>query len=299
MLAIGLMSGTSMDGVDAALLETDGELQIKSLGHLSLSYDTASSEEILHNTTAWHQKAVEQLLRYTHYSSKSIDIIGYHGQTILHKPTEGISVQRGDPQILANTFGIPVISQFRQNDLQHGGQGAPLAPLYHQALAIRDGLTPVAIVNIGGIANITLITGPDYKDIFACDTGPGNTFIDRYLKLKTENKVCMDKDGRYGLRGKIHQHIITALYEKSAGHYFTLSAPKSLDLTDLTLIPELNELSIEDACATLAAFTAHTIINSIKTAPPVWVIAGGGAKNPVIMRELARSAHQIKTADEI
>jgi anhydro-N-acetylmuramic acid kinase len=346
MLAIGLMSGTSMDGVDVALLDTDGEQIIQTRGHISLSYDPAfqallksaehafylnqgnhlaadhylqskhniTLDNIIERSTEWHQKAIEQLLAQLNISRTTIDIIGYHGQTLFHNPSAGLTVQVGNSQYLANTFGVPVVSHFRQNDIEHGGQGAPLAPLYHQALAVRDQQYPIAIVNCGGIANITLITGPLYEDIYAFDTGPGNALIDRYLKQQTAGQVCMDKDGQYGLHGNIHAETLSSLFEKSCicqgKNYFILPPPKSLDINDLQLIPELNKLSINDACATLAAFTAQTIIDSVVRAelsiPTIWVIAGGGAKNPVICRELLQKGTEItskkisvKTADEM
>jgi anhydro-N-acetylmuramic acid kinase len=346
MLAIGLMSGTSMDGVDAALLNTDGEYIIQTRGHISLSYDPAfqvqlklaehvfythqgnslaaaqylqaqhniNLDKLIQHSTEWHQKAIEQLLYNLNISRESIDIIGYHGQTLFHNPAAGLTVQVGDSQSLANALGISVVSDFRQNDIQHGGQGAPLAPLYHQALAVRDQQYPIAIINCGGIANITLIAGSRYEDICAFDTGPGNALIDRYIKQQTAEQVCMDKDGQYGLQGHIHPEILTVLFERAGlyqdKNYFTLPPPKSLDINNLELIPELDQLSLNDACATLAAFTAQTIANSITHTdmpiPKLWVIAGGGAKNPVICQELSRRVagmtHEtgiVKTADEM
>ncbi len=323
-----------MDGVDAALLETDGEHLIQYRGHISLSYDpdfhtqlkyaeqafyvqqsdnhdTAerylqthhklSLNAIIQRSTEWHLKAVQELLTHTKHSPESIDIIGYHGQTLFHQPAQGITLQAGHSQYLANMLAIPVIGDFRKNDLKHGGQGAPFAPLYHQALAVRDKQYPIGIINCGGIANITLISGTRYEDILAFDTGPGNALIDRYLKSE------IDRDGQYSLHGRIHTDVLAVLYERSTVrnsiNYFTLPPPKSLDINDLQLIPEVLHLSKNDACATLAAFTAHTIADSLTYAnqplPRLWVLAGGGAKNPVILRELSNRLGTVKTADEM
>ncbi len=363
MLSIGLMSGTSMDGIDAALLETDGSANlIKDLGNYSISYDPQfkillksaeyavkeclgnvndakiiylnaieeylkneflllnddvnnkllelknyfqlithsnlpiSFDAVVHHSTLLHAEIVKQLLIQTRYSAKQIDLIGYHGQTLYHQPAEKISIIVGDGQYLADLTGITVVNDFRSNDIQAGGQGAPLAPLYHLALAIRDNKIPVAIVNCGGIANITLINSKNELNLIAFDTGPGNALIDRLIRQRTQGQENMDTDGKYGKSGKIHEVILNKLYEKSliknGINYFNVIPPKSLDYGDMEFIDELNSLSLEDACATLEAFTADTIVNSIKLingeAPKLWILAGGGWHNPVIRDELQK-----------
>lgn len=384
MLSVGLMSGTSMDGIDAALLETDGNGVIKELGHTSISYDPQfkillkaaeyavknckgnldaarkyftqalkdyltelktleinissnitelssylhgsnksnipiTLDEIILHSTHLHGVAVKQLLKEKGYDAKQIDVVGYHGQTLYHRPyngtIEGITVQAGDGQYLADQAGIAVINDFRSRDVAAHGQGAPFAPLYHQALAIRDNKMPLAVVNCGGIANITLINSSNALELIGFDTGPGNGLIDRLIKQKTNNKEFMDADGKYGIKGKVNNKLLEALFNqaiiKDGKNYFQTLPPKSLDINDMKLIPELfsDSLSLEDACRTLEAFTAETIVKSLELVnakiPQHWILAGGGWKNPVIRQELEQRlsqkfgrAIQVQTADE-
>lgn len=377
MLSIGLMSGTSMDGIDAALLKTDGSAHIlQELGHCSLSYSDefkillkaaehavrthqgnlnharthylqalndylvqalglteaiqnkmhelafylqgASSLEnltfdavVLHSTLL-HEKVVRKLLAKTGYQPHQIDVIGFHGQTLFHRPHQKISIVVGDGQYLADALDITVVNDFRRRDVAFGGQGAPFAPIYHQALAIRDNKIPVAVVNCGGISNITLINSAYELDLIGFDTGPGNGLIDRLVRQRTHGKENMDKDGRYGRKGKVDSFVLSALYEKSivkeGKNYFSTKPPKSLDYGDMILIPELERLSLEDACATLEAFTADSIINSLSLLeleiPTHWILAGGGWRNTIIRHEFDKRLHQkinqvtIQTADE-
>lgn len=378
MLSIGLMSGTSMDGIDASLIETDGsENLIKDLGHIFIAYtnefkillkaaeytirncngdmNCAESnyyqslghylkneltvgdpqrkiEELLHylcldarlkkislddviqHSTQLHREAVKKLLEETGYDAKQIDVIGYHGQTMFHQPTMKLSIVIGNGRYLADELGITVVNQFRSQDIAAGGQGAPFAPLYHQALAIRDNKIPVAVVNCGGIANITIINGSGEDDLMAFDTGPGNGLIDRFVRQRTNGKENMDEDGKYGKNGIVHQDVLTQLYEKSiiksGKNYFAEKPPKSLDIGDMLLISELNQLTIEDGCTTLEAFTAATIVDSLQLLnvklPQHWILAGGGWHNPVMRHELDQrlkknfgNAINILTADKV
>jgi anhydro-N-acetylmuramic acid kinase len=363
MLSIGLMSGTSMDGIDAALLTTDGSPKlIKDLGHFSLDYsaefkillkaaawsmrkhqgnirtaeifyaqdlqdylsiilqipDTQliphlvalnkymhgchpetsqiTLQQVIQHSTHLHGLAVRGLLSKTGFDSQEIDVVGYHGQTLLHQPEQKISVIVGDGQYLADFLQINVVNDFRSRDIEAGGQGAPLAPLYHYALAIRDQKIPVAVINCGGIANITLISSPQELDLIAFDTGPGNGLIDRLVSQRTHGREHMDADGKYGRQGIVNQDILAALYAKSIiknnENYFSTPPPKSLDIGDLALIPELDALSLEDACTTLEAFTADSMVNSLQLVtvnlPQRWILAGGGWNNPVILDELRK-----------
>lgn len=357
MLSIGLMSGTSMDGIDAALLETDGSAIIKELGHASITYSPEfkillkaaeyavrhhhgiielaerdyvsllftylqqelqipknqlqtqikhlsqyftdhpaplSLAKIIQHSTDLHEQAVRKLLQKTGYQTQQIDVIGYHGQTLFHQPSLKRSIIVGLGQYLANHLGITVINDFRRCDLENGGQGAPFAPLYHHALVMKMTQLPTAVVNCGGIANITFINSQNILDLIAFDTGPGNGLIDRLIRNKSQGKENMDRDGRYGGQGYIDKQTLAALYEKAIiknkQNYFLLPPPKSLDIGDLQLIAELNALSLEDACATLEAFTADSIVKSLdwlsSTAPQQWILAGGGWNNPVIDHQL-------------
>ncbi len=378
MLSIGLMSGTSMDGIDAALIKTDGVAQVTELDDCSLVYDlemrillkaaeTAVREQagnltlaqqhysqaleaylrhaltiadaaipekikalslyfhgnenlpitfdqIVKRSTELHIDVVKQLLQKTHYAPKDIQVIGYHGQTLLHRPAEKITIQIGDGELLAKKTGITVVNDFRSNDVAAGGQGAPFAPLYHQALAVRDNIIPSVIVNCGGIANVTVIKGRHLTELMGFDTGPGNGLLDRYIKQKTQGKIQMDVDGQYGLQGKVHPNILALLTEHSiqftTDNFFTRQPPKSLDIGELKLIPELDTLCLEDACRTLEAFTADTIVASTdffqSSIPRTWILAGGGWNNRVIHKEFVARLKaklgddvEIKTADEI
>ena len=340
MLSIGLMSGTSMDGIDAALLETDGEFCIRDIGHMHFPYDartkhllkgaeramhsaggnialaqatyarslqdylthelglnqgthqeTTSFEEVTRLSTALHQAAVLSLLEKTKTKPSEVDVIGYHGQTLFHQPHQMITYQLGDAQYLSEQLHISVVYDIRQHDIQHGGQGAPFAPIYHQALAIRDKTFPLAVVNCGGIANISLILGDTLNDLIGFDTGPGNGLIDALIRQRTNGRETMDFNGQYGLQGMVNPLVLkTLLAEAIDGDYLLTPPPKSLDIRDLKLLPILNSLSIQDAAATLEAFTAESIVQSIKQfkfpIPMRWVLAGGGWHNPVIKREL-------------
>lgn len=364
--AIGLMSGTSMDGIDAALIETDGESQVESLGSICLPYaypfqlllkaaeffvhrkngtfeesfihflrdklnltETRSIQNICerylnqydltefsldatqHHSTFLHALAVNELLQKIKRDASHIDIIGYHGQTVLHQPQHQASIQLGKPELLAKWCKINVVSEFRQNDLRHGGQGAPLAPLYHRAMAMRDKLIPCIVVNCGGIANLTVIAGTGIEQVIAYDAGPGNCLLDNFVRLRSQGKYMMDVDGQFAQVGSVNHTLIELLYERScqrAGeNFYQLKAPKSLDVNDLCLIEEFNDISLEDGCATLTHFTVSCIIQSLGhlkcEVPNAWILCGGGFSNPAILKELRlqlkdRSA-QIFHADEL
>lgn len=336
MFAIGLMSGTSMDGVDAALIETDGtSALIRPIDHLHLPYLPAFRAElrlaekavyksqgrlspddlknITEQSTSQHQNAVNQLLQKLNLPHQAIDVIGYHGQTLLHRPKEGISVIIGNGQNLADLTGIAVVNDFRSADIAAGGQGAPLAPLFHHALAIRDQCIPIAVLNCGGISNITLAYSDDPSDLFAFDTGPGNALIDRLIRVRTHQKEHMDKDGYYGLKGTINEESLNHLHQSAIRHhgqnYLLMPPPKSLDTHDMIIPSHLDSLSIEDAAATLEYFTADVIVKSLSLlnrAPPNhWVLAGGGWHNPVIKQSLSELLQRqigpkliLQTADE-
>lgn len=337
-----------MDGIDAALIATDGKVSITQLCTASLEYDPRfqillkaaeytvrknkgdldlaeknylrDSEEylmsiaqdakplalylynkgdqviilqdIINHSTALHAKLTIELLNKAGMKAEEIDLIGYHGQALYHKPAEGITVEVGNAQLLANQVGITVIDDFRTNDVKNGGQGAPLAPIYHQALSIRDQNFPIAVLNCGGVANITVVTGEGEDNLIGFDPGPGNALIDRYIKIHTHES--MDKDGKYGIKGQVNKTVLKILAEKAVvkdgANYLNKIPPKSLDSGDFNLIPELNQLKFEDACATLEAFTAYAIVDSLKFIktifPKKWVLAGGGWNNPVITTKL-------------
>ncbi|AIL65249.1 Anhydro-N-acetylmuramic acid kinase [Rickettsiales bacterium Ac37b] len=318
---IGLMSGTSMDGIDAVLLETDGKTYTKQLSSLSLSYDNSfrsllkaaelvvrkykgnlelaqenyqNLSDIIATSTISHTKIVKKLLEKSLFTAKEIDVIGYHGQSLYHNPEEKITISVGYSQLLANNTGIPVVANFRERDVKNGGQGAPFAPIYHQALAIRDKRLPIAVVNCGGIANVTFIRDSNPNNLIGFDTGPGNVLIDQYIRKFSNNTEFMDKDGKHGKLGKMHDNIFKTLYNsavvKNNVNYLNSYPPKSLDSSNFILTEEIFTLTPQDACRTLAAFTAYIIAECTKfitfPSPLTWVMCGGGFNNPVIVTEL-------------
>ena len=232
---IGLMSGTSMDGIDAAMVRTDGVDRVEPLAFLTTPYgngfrarlraclggkgDVADVERDL---TEAHAAAVLRLLAEAGVPAGSVDLIGFHGHTILHAPEERRTWQIGNGALLAQRTGIAVVDDFRTADVASGGQGAPLAPLYHRALA--SGLSkPVAVLNLGGVGNVTWI-GPGEDDVIACDTGPANALVDDWVLAKTGARF--DEGGRLARSGRVHALALTELLDNP---YFDRPAPKSLD----------------------------------------------------------------------
>ncbi len=302
---IGLMSGTSLDGIDAALLETDGEDVTIPKTALTVPYTEAerrllreameAAQGIERNaaiplvipeaerlSSLAHTNAVRMLLHNAGLRPDQIALVGFHGQTILHRPQEHWTWQIGDGAILAQEVGIDVICNFRSADVAAGGQGAPLAPLYHLALVKQQkGVSlPVAIVNIGGIANVTYIS--DGAPL-AFDTGPGNALIDDWVYQRTGQ--AFDVDGALACRGKADERALSRML---ANAYFDRPPPKSLDRLDLGL-DEVCSLGIEDGAATLTAFTAAAIARArehFTRQANIWIIVGGGRRNPKLIAEL-------------
>ena len=293
--AIGLMSGTSLDGVDAAWLETDGE-RIGRLGPaLTLPYDAevrgdlrrvldlAPSLEVADpfladaaaRLTRRHIEAVRAL-------NEPADIIGFHGQTILHQPDRRRTWQIGDAALLARETGTRVVYDFRSADIAAGGEGAPLAPAYHAALA-HDLAKPLAVLNLGGVGNVTWI-GAD-GELLAFDTGPGNGPLDDWVARHT--REAFDRDGALSSAGTVNAAVLERLL---ADPYFARPAPKSLDRLDFSrslASSGLERLSAADGAATLVAFTAEAVARSPLPSPPLrWLVTGGGRHNPSIMSAL-------------
>jgi anhydro-N-acetylmuramic acid kinase len=296
--AIGLMSGTSLDGVDVAWLETDGHTIQKFGPAATLHYEDTLRADLrrlldLAPTLSPDDpflKDVEKRLTQDHAIAVglvglSADVIGFHGQTILHTPDRRRTWQIGDAALLAHICRIPVVHDFRSADVAAGGQGAPLAPLFHAAMAASLP-KPLLVINIGGVANITWI-GEDPAQILACDSGPGNGPLDD-LAQKFLNQAY-DKDGALAASGTVDEARLATLL---AHPYFAKPAPKSLDrLTFSTLIAEATAgLAPADAAATLAAFSIAAIAQTPLPAAPLRVlVCGGGRKNPVLMAGLARA----------
>ncbi|MEX2644605.1 MAG: anhydro-N-acetylmuramic acid kinase [Acetobacterales bacterium] len=302
--AIGLMSGTSMDGVDAALILTDGD-SISEVGpHMTRHYgsdlrvrlrsvigrrephvEVSGVEQAL---TEAHIRAVRTLLDKARRAARTVDLIGFHGHTMLHAPEERRTWQIGDAAWLAEATGIDVVADFRSADVAAGGQGAPLAPIMHAA--ITAGIPgPIAVLNVGGVANLTWI-GEDRR-LIAFDTGPGNALIDDWLQQRAGMRF--DRGGGVAARGKADQVLV----ERWMSHpYFAALPPKSLDrdafhdqvLADL----DRSGMGLEDGCATLTAFTAYAVAigRRFLPAPPHrWLVAGGGRHNATLMSMLRRA----------
>lgn len=293
--ALGLMSGTSLDGVDAAIIETDGE-KIHAFGpSLTLPY-TLERRSVLQDATeaalSWnfdgpppnifaeaedaldaaHRDAVKAL------NAEDIDVIGYHGQTLLHRPDQRKTLQLGRGQSLAQKFGCSCVFDFRSEDVAAGGQGAPLAPIYHKALVDHAGLTGVtAVLNLGGVGNVTIIDG---DHLFASDTGPANGPLDCWLQM-VDDQGSISRSGIPDL-GSIERWLNADFFQR---HW-----PKSADRYDFDVMEDMRDLSREDGAATLAAFTALSVrktVQQMQVQPDRVIVCGGGRHNRTIMTMLS------------
>lgn len=296
-----------MDGVDAAYVETDGQAYVTLGGDASAPFGpafrdrlrafvaavpergaAAEEAEIEAALTDLHVQAVERLLAQLKLRFDQIDLIGFHGQTIWHRPHQRDTWQMGDGQRLADATGITVVSDFRTADVKAGGQGAPLVPVFHAALA-RNVEKPVAILNIGGVANLTWIGGDalDATSLLAFDTGPGNGLIDDWVARHTGQP--MDEDGRVAAAGRVHDDVVARMLAEG---YCDRRPPKSLDRYAFSLEPA-RHLSAEDGAATLTAFTAACVAHALKhcPAPPKrLLVTGGGRHNPTLMAFITKYA---------
>jgi len=309
---IGLMSGTSMDGVDAAMIYTDG-VRIERIGpSLTVSYpddvreririgldlaagyvpggDVPSAiKDLERELTDWHGHAVEEVLSVTGQKPGAVDLIGFHGQTLTHRPEQGWTWQIGDGGRLAGYTGISVVNDFRTADMKAGGEGAPLVPLYHAALLLRERRhETVAILNIGGVANVSWVSfadGGEDPQMVAFDTGPGNAMLDDWAKIHT-GQAC-DTDGNLAARGLCHEEVVLGLM---ATPYFDETPPKTLDRNDFT-IQSVRGLSPEDGAATLTDFIVESMVSAqshFPIPPEAWYVCGGGRHNHTLMRRLRR-----------
>jgi anhydro-N-acetylmuramic acid kinase len=294
--AIGLMSGTSLDGIDAAVIETDGEARYSTGPSLTLPYEdgfrarlrgilgeqggSVAIDSVEQELTQLHRQAVETLMQ--RHGLTGIDVVGFHGHTILHRPEQRRTRQIGSGAQLAQHLGVTVVSDFRSADVAAGGQGAPFVPAWHRALA--GGLErPLAVLNLGGVANVTWI-GPGEGEILAFDTGPGNALIDDWALRHTGRAV--DQGGALAARGTVDPASVARFL---AHPFFALTPPKSLDRDDFVrLVPQ--HLSAEDGAATLTRITAASVARArdhLPAPPKRWLATGGGRHNPVLMAALA------------
>ena len=315
------MSGTSLDGVDVALIETDGEriahfgpsgyrpyadneqaLLRQALAQGVALTDRAARPDVLAEAddfvTRVHAETVEAFLETEHIDKSDVAIIGFHGQTVLHRPGQRLTVQIGDGKALARRLGIPVAYDFRAADVAAGGQGAPLVPVFHQALARDlDRAHPIAVLNVGGVANVTFVDG---GDPIACDTGPGNALIDDFMRARTG--APLDRDGDQASKGRVDEAFVERVL---ADGFFGLPYPKSLDRNAFAFANiGLPDFSVADGAATLSALTAAAvarIVPHLPAPPRAWIVAGGGARNPTLMRMLAERLKPatVETADAV
>ncbi len=309
--AIGLMSGTSLDGVDAAWIETDGTRVARTGGAVTLPYDPAlraSLRRLLDRAVAGLAADDPELrdattaLTLRHVAAvravrEPADIIGFHGQTILHQPRRRRTWQIGDAALLARETGVPVACDFRLADVAAGGEGAPLAPVYHQALA--HGLArPLAVLNLGGVGNVTYLGDGD--ELLAFDTGPGNGPLDDWVASRTG--AAFDAGGRVASAGRADAAVLARLM---ADPYFARPAPKSLDRLDFAArlaASGLASLGTEDGAATLVAFTAASVEASLAHLPGRprrWLVTGGGRHNPAIMAAHAARLGEVAPVEAV
>lgn len=325
--AIGLMSGTSMDGIDVAMIETDGEDQVVRGPGLTLPYNAGDRRILAHAMSAaqacrhradrpdalaiaeemvtrMHGAAVSAFLAQYGLERSSIDVIGFHGQTVAHRPVSNfvsgtdyklgvaetvtldvpkvMTLQLGNGAKLAQTTHIDVVYDLRHADTEAGGQGAPLVPIYHKALVAKLPQRPLAMVNIGGVANVTFI-GRD-GELQAFDTGPGNALIDDWMMRK--EGVQFDAQGATAATGVINQDVLRLCLSHE---FFSASPPKSLDRNAFTW-DAVEWMTTVDGAATLTAFTAEAIAKArehFSEQPELWIVCGGGRKNKTLMSLLA------------
>jgi anhydro-N-acetylmuramic acid kinase len=320
MTAIGLMSGTSLDGVDVALIETDGK-RVRALGPSGYRPYSEAERGLLRQAlaeavnlprrdarpgilgaaeravTIAHAEAVASFVSQNRIGSGDIDIVGFHGQTVLHRPAEKMTVQIGDATALAKAIHIPVMHDFRAADVAAGGQGAPFVPVYHRALAQsldREG--PIVVVNIGGVSNITYIDGAEV--LIACDTGPGNALLDDFMfRVMGQQFDC---EGRLAAQGVIDEEWVAQALQHP---FFARLPPKSLDRNQFSSLV-LGDMPPADGAATLTALTAAAIagiVALLPRAPQSWIVTGGGARNLTMLRMLRErlAPATVETADAL
>jgi anhydro-N-acetylmuramic acid kinase len=292
------MSGTSLDGVDAAMVTTDGE-RIVAFGETGYRPYAPDERKVLHAALGqWHGPAVEQATQIVNAAHAEIlagfegtDLIGFHGQTLAHDPRGGRSLQVGDGAALAEALGTPVVWDFRSDDIRMGGEGAPLAPFFHFACAKWFGATePVCFLNLGGVGNLTYVD-PCFDDpvepgaLLAFDTGPANAPLNDLMQDR--RGLQMDEGGTLAARGQV-EHGALELF--LAEPYFARIPPKSLDRNDFSeMISLVGELDDADAAATLTAMSAAGVVQGMEHCPGVparVLVTGGGRLNPVLMEML-------------
>ena len=315
--ALGLMSGTSMDGVDASIIQTDGKSKYNAIldkyfeypkniyknlttlrDKIKSSKDLKKHQKLIKSVekeiTIFHAKAVNEILKK---KKVNIDFIGFHGQTIFHNDDKKITKQLGDGKLLSKLTKKTVVYDFRQNDLKNGGRGAPLAPIFHQLIVKKIKVNlPVTVLNIGGIANHTYIKNYKPDDVTAGDIGPGNCMIDEWIRKKTKKKF--DNKGLIAKKGKINNICLTEI-EFYNSYFFNNREPSSsFDIKDFKFVDSFNKLSLEDGAATLTELTAIRLDCIIHSDKEKIILCGGGRKNNFLVEKLKKKSTEIKLIDD-
>ena len=310
--AIGLMSGTSCDGIDASIVKSNGEDILNLIGDYFFPYEEKSKfrirklkekidkvldleknkseiDDLEKEITFLHFQAITLLLKKLKINKSEIDLVGFHGHTIFHSFNDKKTKQLGDGKNLSKLTSLNVIYNFRENDLKNGGQGAPLVPVFHKLLQKKLQLkTPAVFINIGGISNLTYLDKKD--EMISFDSGPGNFLIDKLLQLKSNDKIQFDKNGDLAFKGRIDKSILDNYL--SDPYYKTLP-PKSLDVNDFNLSP-VREISLQNSITTLSELTSVTIVNSLNFflhRPQKIILCGGGRKNRYIYEQIAKKSN--------
>ena len=307
--SLGLMTGTSVDGIDLSLIKSDGLSYFTSIFNKYYKFDADLRERIIklrdkissaedlkeyskklkiieRDLTLFHAEIINEIFKDY---KEDIDLIGFHGQTIFHKPSIKISLQLGDGKLLSQLTQKIVINDFRKNDLANGGQGAPLVPIFHKLISTKINKEfkinfPLNIINIGGITNITQLTSKD--NLKAYDIGPGNCLIDEWVR-KNSNKI-FDENGSIGKSGKVNDLI----FNQAVDNFSDFSLKKSLDVKDFD-ISFAKGLSLEDGCATVTKFSAYLVAEGLKklderknNSKLNYILCGGGRKNNFLIENI-------------
>ena len=321
--SLGLMSGTSMDGIDVSIINSDGSVKFKGILNKYFEYSEDLHKELINSRdkinsskdlkvhskeldvlekeiTLFHSKAVNEVVKEIDFN---IDIVGFHGQTIFHNADEKISRQLGDGDLLSQLVGKKVVYDFRQNDLKNGGQGAPLTPIFHKIISKEIKIDPpLCILNIGGIANITAIESDENSTLMSCDIGPGNCLIDEWMRKKTGKKY--DKNGSIAKLGKINSVILN----NALNNHKSLKTKNTLsyDAKDFDL-NFVRELSLEDGAANITEFTGSVLgesildfLDKLDNKHRKILVCGGGRKNLTLIESIKKKLlekHAIENID--
>ena len=307
--SLGLMSGTSADGIDIALIQTDGKKKIKLKRFESYKFSSQFRNKIKKSFkkefnkkdlgsnkitalerefTDLNYKFINKFIRSNKIRKNSIDVVGFHGQTISHNPKKGYSIQLGDAKRLANLLKIKVISNFRSNDISLSGEGAPLTPIFHYFLTNKI-KKRICFVNLGGIINLTYLNHRiknSLNNMLAFDTGPCCSLLDDWINFKINKNI--DDEGKYSSQGKVNIEVIKSYFKNN---FFSKKPPKSLDRSFFSIKNITKNTSLKDGAATLCSFSSDTLADSLKflpDKPEIIILSGGGRKNKFLVKQIKK-----------